>query len=424
MWVLVGRAGGFLVPFLIAFLLGASSETDAFFFAYALILSLLNIFAHIFESALVPFIVEQKENSEQPAPFILKALILSLPVIFILSIAVASILPPLLNLSSTMNAQTVQLVSRLYREMLPGLFAAIFVSVYHGLFYASKNFWFPSASTLVRTFVMIIFFIFGKQKLGIHALTWGFVFGEILRWSAAHMVWSKEVKDRLSLKGEGFKQVFYFFQQAFFQIAALIALNILPLMDQWFATSQGPGMNSLFNYADKLLQVPYLLFFYGFTQVFFSFWSESHIKEGPALFFEKVEKDMKVVFAGALVLVAILWLAAHPLMRLFFIFSHLTEEQIISLTEIFRWLALGFLPGIMRILYGRILMIIRKSKFYFFQAWVELFIKILFNLFFVTLFGVAGLAMATALVYSVTTVWFYFYLKNERRKAFYEKGAL
>ncbi|MBI3307422.1 MAG: polysaccharide biosynthesis C-terminal domain-containing protein, partial [Candidatus Omnitrophica bacterium] len=185
-----------------------------------------------------------------------------------------------------------------------------------------------------------------------------------------------------------------------------------PLVDQWAAAPLGAGKLSLFSYADRLLQVPYLLFFYGFTQVFFSFWSDSRIDKEPARFFEKVRKDMRIVFAGAIVLVLIMQAVADPMFRIIFQRSNLTEAQMHQLIDIFRWLALGFPVGILRILYGRILIIIKKSSIYFYQAWLELAVKIVLNFFFAAWFGITGLPMATFVVYSLTTLWFYLYLKR------------
>ncbi len=414
-WVLLGRAGGVLIPFLIALLWGAGPATDAFFFAYAIIFSLQNIFAHIFEASLVPFIVERKDAPEKSMSFTLGALKASFPLMSLFSIGLAFALPFILRLSPSVHPETSLLVSRLYWEMLPGLLMAALVSAYQGFFYAHKNFWFPAVSPLFRTMMMALFFIFLRGPLGVHSLTLGFLAGETARWACAHWLLAREERIRFSVPPEDFRKVLEFFRQASFQFLALLAMNILPLTDQWAAAPLGPGGLSLFNYADRLLQVPYLLFFYGFTQIFLSFWAESFQKEESGVFYQKVGKDMRVVFAGAAALVFFLWIAASPLVKLIFMRSNLTEPQLLELTGIFRWLAAGFLPGILRILYGRVLIIIKKSRFYFLQCWVELFLKVGFNFIFADWFGIRGLAMATAAVYAVTAVWLYLYLKIQAR---------
>lgn len=410
-WVLMGRAGGVLVPFLVAVFMGAGPATDAFFFAYAAIFSLQNIFAHIFESALVPYMAERKDSPQRAQAFTLQVLKTVFPVISLLSLAFGFLLPVVLNAQASVPPETARMISRFYWEMLPGLLIAALISAYQGFFYANKNFWFPSVSPVFRTLLMAGCFIFGRSEFGIHSLTFGFTLGEIVRWAAAHFVLTRGNGVEFSGPVEDVSKILEFFRQAGFQFMALVAVNLIPMADQWAAAPLGGGNLSLFNYADRLMQVPYLLFFYAFTQVFLSFWSESHAQEKFSVFFKKVEKDTWFVFAGSSVFVLPLWFYAEPALNLIFSRSNLTPEQLRVLTDVFRWLALGFVPGILRILYGRVLIIMRKSGFYFFQAWVELFLKIGLNFWLVSLFGVAGLAMATAIIYSLTALWLFYYLK-------------
>ena len=69
-WSTAGKAVGFLIPFFIAAWFGVSSDTDAFIFAYGLILFLANIFAPVVETVIVPFIAEARKNGEDVGKFI------------------------------------------------------------------------------------------------------------------------------------------------------------------------------------------------------------------------------------------------------------------------------------------------------------------------------------------------------------------
>lgn len=415
-WVLLGRAGGVLVPFLTAFFMGAGPATDAFFFSYAVIFALQSIFAHIFESALVPFLSERKADAGRSAAFTLSALKKIYPIMIVLSAGLGVLLPFLLGLNSAISSETAGMIPRLYWELFPGLLLAALISAYQGFFYAHQNFWFPSISPLFRTVLMVGFFIFGRERLGIHSLTLGFAAGEIFRWAAAHWILTRNAAFKAGNTAESHDKIEDFFRQASFQFIAVAAISALPLADQWAAVPLGPGNLSLFNYADRFIQVPYLLFFYGFTQVFLSFWSDSHVKEAFQVFFSKVKKDMRTVFLGASALVLVLWFLANPLITLLFEHSNLTDEQLAVLSWIFRWMLIGFVPGILRLLYGRVLMILRKSVFYSVQSCVELAVKIILNLLFAPRFGVAGLAMATAVTYGFTVVWQYVYLNKYSSK--------
>lgn len=421
-WVSLGKAGGILVPFLIALLYGASPATDAFFFSYSLIIALMTIFSHVFELSLVPFLVERKENADQAAAFAVSILKRGLPVCFLIGMVIALALPFLLGLRAAIPAETSALIPRFFWEMLPGLFIASLISAYHGFFYAYKIFWFPSVSTLFRTSTMILFFLFGREALGIHALTWGFVAGEGVRWLAAQAVFMRRFSLRFKFNAPDFQPTSAFFKQAFYQVFAGVAINMMPIADQWAAAPLGPGKLSLFNYADRLIQIPYLLFFYGFTQVFFSLWSESHSQEKTLLFFEKIQKDMRRVFVGVCFFVLMVILLSDPMIRLVFQRSHLTQDQLQQILYLFLWLTLGFVPGVFRILYGRILIITQKSKIYLCQAWVELLAKIALNFLLARRFGIAGIPMATLIIYSLSVLWFHFFVRHQTLVQGHPKG--
>lgn len=66
----IGKAVGFLVPFFIAAWFGVTGETDAFFFAYGLILFFSMIFAPTVEGVIVPYIAEAKSQSKDVGKFV------------------------------------------------------------------------------------------------------------------------------------------------------------------------------------------------------------------------------------------------------------------------------------------------------------------------------------------------------------------
>jgi putative peptidoglycan lipid II flippase len=412
LWVAFGRTGGILVPFLIAMLFGASPATDAFFFAYSIVFALFTIFSHIFESSLVPFIVKHREKPEDALAFILGALKVCLPAGFIITLAVAAGLSFFLKQGTSIHPETARLIPRLYLEMLPALLMAMLVAAYQGFFYAHKLFWFPAVSPILRAAMMALFFVLFRDSMGIHSLTLGFGAGEALRFTAAHFVWKQTAAVRLNVKAAPLRAIFEFFHQAVFQILALVAINITPLTDSWAAAPLGAGKISLLNYADRIMQIPYLLFFYSVTQIFLSYWSESYLKQEAGDFFKHIEAEMRRVFTGALILVALLLVSASPLIRIVFMRSSLTEEQLQLLTVLIRWLAFGFLPGIMRVLYARLFIVIRESRFFFIQSWIELAVKVSLNLLLASIFGIAGIAAATAVTYTLTAVWFYRHLQR------------
>lgn len=59
-FAVMGRAGGMIIPFFIAYCYGVSKETDAFFFSYAFVFFAGALFQQVLESVLVPYFAEQR----------------------------------------------------------------------------------------------------------------------------------------------------------------------------------------------------------------------------------------------------------------------------------------------------------------------------------------------------------------------------
>ena len=64
-FAVLGRSGGLVLPFFVGLLYGVSEKTDAFFFAYALVIAMTGFFTPIFESVLVPALSRHKKNPEK-----------------------------------------------------------------------------------------------------------------------------------------------------------------------------------------------------------------------------------------------------------------------------------------------------------------------------------------------------------------------
>ena len=130
---------------------------------------------------------------------------------------------------------------------------------------------FTLLEAVITLSVMLI--VFAHSTWQVHAATWGLALGEAMRWLLGLFIlvslgkWKVVFDARES--GVAIRQ---FLGQTGYQIVALLAINLIPLTDQWFASWLGSGSISLISYADRLFQIPYQLAMSGFLQVFLSYW--------------------------------------------------------------------------------------------------------------------------------------------------------
>lgn len=415
-FTVIGRAGGLLIPFLVAFVYGADHRTDAFFFAYGLIFALIGIFTHIFESAIIPYLSKYREDEDLVSALTNKAALMSLPVIIGFCVAVYFSLEPLFVRWGHWTPQAAQLLARMFLELLPLLVLHIWISSFQSIFYTRKIFWFPAVSPLLRSLTVIGFLYGTSQTLGIHALTVGFAAGELLRWAVALGALKKWTPWKFFTHRKDTTGILpVFFKEVSLQLLALLAVNMMFLSDQWFAARTGEGALTLLSYADRLVQIPYLIFVAAFLPIFLTDWSQAyHQKDGT--YKNKVNRDSRWVLWISAVLALLLWSFRAEIIRLIYAAKSLGsgDRQVVS--QAFGWYALGFIPGMIRLLYGRGLIIMNRSAFYFLQAWVELLLNLFLNAVFVRMWGVEGIAAATAVVYCFSMLWLYVYLQKHMNR--------
>lgn len=421
LFTLLGRSAGFFIPFLIAFYFGITPETDAFFFAYTLLIFLTELSTQIFESVLVPYLAEHKKNPETVSHFANGVVLVSLPFVAIICFAIYFLSPSLLIQWSRWNPSTALLSGKLFLAMTPLFFLNLWSSALNGIFYTHKIFWYPALSPLIRSLWAILFLWMGHLKFGILLLSLGLVVGEAVRLLVAILLsirlrlWVFQI--RWEAASSSLKD---FLAKAPLQIFAVTAVLLAPVVNQGFAASLGAGSVSLLSYAERLLLVPYQLFIGGFLQIFLSDWSEGYYAESGVSFWPKVKRDIRNSFLLALAFSLILWAFQSPIVRGIYGHGGIGEEELSLLRGIFGWLAIGFAPAVINLLYIRTLFVLKRASFYNLQSWVKLFLHGILNYFLMQLYGVKGIAIATSIVYILMGLWIHLYLKgfaNEKREA-------
>ena len=427
-FAILGRSGGFIIPFLIAHFYGANPVTDAFFFIFGIVFFITGIFTRFFESLLIPYLIEHKANLPKVRRFVSSLLALSYSGGGCCFLAILVFLQPFLIHMSGIQEEYASLAHAFFLEMSPLLFLGIWIAMAESVFNSAKFFWFPAVSPLIRSLVVIFFIFFAYSILDLHALGWGYFAGEALRFAVTFFllhrffVWKAEASSGRS-RGE----IKTFLKPVAFQMIGIMAIDFLPLADQWFATWLQPGDLSLLNYGDRLMLIADQLFLIGFLQVFLSHWSEDYYHKPSELFLARIRRDIKraSLAAGAFALTA--WLLRDFLIATAFGRSGLAPRQLQTLAELFGWLAAAFVPGVIHLLYGRVLFIIKKNGLFCFASCVELGLKIVLNYFFMKLYGVTGIAIAMAVTYGAMAVGLHLYFSVDPHKVLHSdspQGAL
>lgn len=412
-FAIIGRAGGLILPFLIARFFGANNQTDAFFFAYGLVIALTSFFTPLFESILVPLFSKYKKTPDRISDLSNAAVMISLPTVGVISLCVWGLLPWILTHWSGLNDESSQMVVRFYLEMLPMLLIGVWIAGSGSIFYAHHSFWFPAISPAIRFLWVIALMSVFYGKLGMDALTLGFSAGELLRWALGLWILHRLALWKFKTQWHGVKnELKAMFGQVSVQLMAFFAINLIPLSDQFFTSYLGAGSVSLYSYANRLFQVPFQFCLVGMLQVFLSDWSEGFHREERNSLWIRIRRDVRRVLFMSLAVSVLGVLLRDWIVRIAFYYSNLSAEQLGTIASIFGWLIAGFAPAVLHLMYVRILFVTKRSKVFFTQAWLKLVMNILFNYLFMKLFGIQGIAMSSTMVFAVTALWLHIYAEK------------
>ncbi len=401
-----------LIPLLIALFLGATRETDALLLAFTILLSLNGMINPIFESALLPYLYEKKQR-EIDSGFVNGVLIASFPLILSIAALIYFLMPVILPVLCGLRPDIAQMTADLFLKMMPLFILGAFISASNCIFFAQKEFWFPAVSPSIRSLPVILFLVLGAKSYGVYAVAYGFAAGEICRWGIGLWLLIKKAhwRPKAPWKGKTDK-IKDFVKQAGFHLAALISLNLIPVTDQFFASWTGKGQLSILSYGERLFQIPYQLFLFGFINVYFSYWSESHAKEPKAVFWEKARKDLGSVRKMALFFTFFMIAASFPLVNLVFYSSELTKSQLNDLCLVFCLYMLGFVPAVLNLMYVRIFFVLKKTVFFFVQSAIRFAFNIVLNYICMKLWGLKGIAAATSIVFLLTNRYNLYYMRK------------
>jgi len=274
-----------------------------------------------------------------------------------------------------------------------------------------KAFWFPAFSPFIRSAVIVAGMYLFHEVLGIYAIPAGFVVGELIRWGLSLVVlWRLGFWGVRGKQTAGKSQTSGFWQQSGYQILALGAVQIIPLINQWCVSWLGVGDLSLYNYAERLYQIPFQLFLTGQSQIFFSHWADSYYAQSRQEFVRRVHRSLGVALLVVIGCAMGFWLFRHLLVRFAFGFGEVPPETLSVISNLFGWLIISLPAAVANTLLLRVLFVMRKSAGFLVQSVARLGFQIGLNVLLMRFYGIEGVGMATLLSVGITTLLLYLHL--------------
>jgi putative peptidoglycan lipid II flippase len=399
---IVGYAPGGLVPIAIASVYGATGTTDAFLLALSVASLVANSLGAMTQQAAIPFLIQARRDGHNLGQFIAE--------ISSALLIMASVPTVTLNLAvlfyighhTTWTSTDVHTLTVFIWAFVPYLVCSILAGVYSGVLNAEHRYARAAFSPAIRSVVVLGSLVLAPIA-GVLALLFGYIAGEFLRLLSLFRALGSSRGRRIFARPTA--RLMEFSHSAIAQMAASGVLACVPLMDRMMASQLPSGSVSLLDYADRLWQVPIGFALSGFMVTSLTHWSERLHTGGTV---RSLARDTCWTAACVFIAVApfawgfVAWRAA--IIQLVFGTHKFTAADLTIIAD-----TLGVLMAvtplyIAGLVYTRGFLILKRSDWLLAIAILQVVMKAFLNVALLPRFGVVGIGIATALMFSVSSL--------------------
>lgn len=421
-WSTAAKAVGFLIPFFIAAWFGVSAETDAFFFAYGLILFLSSMFAPVVESVIVPYISEARAKNDDVGKFVGNILGVFSVGLSVLMGVVLLCIKPVMAITTNFDPHALNLIYRLLVESTPLVILLFWSSVLAGTLNTYGKFTFPAISPAFRAIVNLSIIYLFKDVLGVHAIVIGYVGGEIIRLITLLLIIIKLKLFHLLISIQFHSRLWKFLKTASYQAIGMVAVGLNPLIDQAMASWLGEGNVSVLSYADRLYMIPISVLVAGLFPVVLSHWSKGYYQnEDREWLSQQVKKAVKLVFIVAAAVLVFFIIFSRPLVALAFARGRFDLNVLDTLWISFVFYVIGLIPYVTGSMFTRAHLVLKNTSLLMKLAMLNCVLNMIFNYLLMQVFGVAGIALATSVTtFMISILLFLSFSQFKKEKYDYE----
>ncbi len=365
---LLGRAVGFFVPIVLAYVFGISRETDAFFLAYGIVTFCSTILSLPATHLIVPFVREIERDAtgtQRLGKFVASILLYSAIIVSVISCLIYLVTIHWLISMLPLHTEGQILFTRSLGLFLCALPFFNLSCLLTGILYARQCFGLASLSPAIRGITMLTSVFFLKSYFWIQSAAIGFMMGEIFRSLFLFCLVNRTIEIMAPTFGLFDTALINFYKKAFFQLLAMVATAGIPLIARGYAITFGPGAITIFEYAEKLYMIPLNLAGFGLFTVLLAGWSRVHLNEGVHALNRAVSRAVAGIGALASFLSCILFLGRSWIIDVVFGGSSFTEHQFSILKDTYGTMTLGLVPNLLSQIFSRGLLVRRNTRYIF-----------------------------------------------------------
>ena len=400
---------GFIRDIVIAAVYGASSVSDAYFYAYqipSLALLLLGGVGGPFHSATVAVFSKLLPNLKEKPQEEVNRLYSTFMTTTILFFAILGVIffvfsHPIMNLIiSDGSVAMVNLASLHLKIMTPIFVIGGICGIYYGLLVTYKEFMLPNLSPIIMSIVIIsMITIFRGDNTGIVlaiATTIGAICQLLLQYPKVRKLGFR-AKPLIELNSPQFRNIC---ELLFPAVLSSTVGQIHIYVDMFFTSSLREGAWTAIGYANRIFQFPVGILVVAFLVPLFPMFSRlvaDNDLEGVKNYFNK---GVSVLFFGAIPIIIGILLLGYDGVSLIFEHGAFDSKAVLMVTEALWFLSLSIIPYVFRDSITRVYYSFNDSKTPFVVAFSSVVLKVFLNYLFISKLGmgIGGITLSTSFV--------------------------
>ncbi|WP_343190155.1 murein biosynthesis integral membrane protein MurJ [Buchnera aphidicola (Mollitrichosiphum nigrofasciatum)] len=337
------RILGFIRDFLIAFIFGASAETDAFFVALKIPNLLRRIFSEgAFSQAFIPILSEYKKLGDiKIMNYFISSIfgILIFIMTFIVGFGVlfSSYLIKLISPGFIHDLNQFNLTKNLLQIMFPYVFLISIVTFYTAILNIWNIIILPTLLPVIFNLNMIIFiwYILPYFNNPIYILAFSVVFSGVFQLLYQFFLLYQNnllALPRIDFKNNGLLRVYKKFLTAIFGVATI---QISLVINNIFASLLVSKSLSWIYYADRLMEFPVAILAVSLTTVLLPLLSDSYVKnKNKSKYFGLLDWGIKLTCLLSIPSAVILAILSEPIVKVLFQYGNFTEYDSLMTSQI------------------------------------------------------------------------------------------
>ena len=406
----VSKLVGFFRDIIVANYYGASTVSDAYFYAYqfpALAVTLLGGIGGPFHSATVAVFTKLIPNLKEKPPEVAEKLFNTFLTVSFVFFTVLTIIFFLFSnqimslIISDGNAELVNLAALHLRIMCPSLIIGGLIGIYYGILISYKEFILPSLSPIVVSVVIIGALLFtGGDKSGV-VLATATVIGALcqllLQMPRVRQLGYKIRPNFDIVNNPNFKSIL---ELLFPAVLSSTIGQVHIYIDMFFASCLEEGAWTAIGFANRVFQFPVGILVTAFLVPLFPLFSRlagEKDYDGIRTYFNK---GVGVLFFAAIPIIIGILILGYDGVKIVFERGAFNDNATFMVTQALWFLSFSILPYVFRDSITRVYYSFNDSATPFYVAFSSIVLKILFNYILVKklMLGIGGITLSTSLV--------------------------